>query len=108
MVDNWRWFTSGKCSYRRELFISQTWCALEYEDRFGVFMERVEKVCAVTAYCFPLLFQYIPFRIIRSYISIQEKITKNAWEEDGVYGGNMEITAINFIYNVPVSIFFCT
>jgi hypothetical protein len=32
------------------------------------------------------------------------KITKNAWEEDGVYGGNMEVTAIICIYNVTLCI----
>jgi hypothetical protein len=69
-----------------------------------VFREKVEKVCAVTAYRFPLLFSYIPFRIICSYLSIQGKITQNAWEGGGVYGGDMEITAIFCIHNVPVGI----
>jgi hypothetical protein len=70
-IDDWRGVNCGSCSYKWELFISQTRCALEYEDRLGVFREKVEKVCAVTSKRFPLLFQYITFRIICSYIWVQ-------------------------------------
>jgi hypothetical protein len=105
-VDDGRGVTCGNCIYRRELFISQTWCALECEIQFCVFREKVEKMCAVTAYLRPLLFSYIPFRIICGYLSIQGKITQNAWEEVGVYGGNTEVATIICIYNVSVSICF--
>jgi hypothetical protein len=55
-------------------------------------------VCGVTGKVFALLFHYIPFRIICSYTLMQGKITKHAWEENGVYGGDIEIIFFYLYY----------
>jgi hypothetical protein len=63
-------------------------------------------VCAVTGKDFARLFHLIPIRIIRNYYILQGNITKHPWEENGVCGGDIEITAIIGIYNKSVSIYF--
>jgi hypothetical protein len=63
-------------------------------------------MCGRTRKVFTLLFHYIPFRIVCSYMLIQEKITNHTGEGNGVYGGNMDAAAIIRVCNVPLSLCF--
>jgi hypothetical protein len=66
-------------------------------------------VFARTGKDFTLMFHYIPFRIVCSYMLIQRKITNltnHTREENVVYGRNADVAAIIGICNVPLSLCF--